>query len=202
MGWRTLNLRGAVSSICEALEEPKVNSFELNKIAGAFLGTLLFTMWLGIISGGIFSHPKLAKPGYLLPSAPETPPSGSGAAASVAPIAQRLAAADVKKGEADVKPCAACHSFEKGASAKIGPPLYGIVDRAKGSVAGFDYSEAIKSRGGNWTYDDLDLFLASPKTYAQGTKMTYAGEQDPAKRADIIDYLHTLADNPKPLPAK
>lgn len=179
-----------------------MNSFELNKIAGACLGTLLFTMCLGMISGAIFSHPKLAKPGYLLPSAPETPPSSSSAAPTVAPISQRLATADVKKGEADVKTCAACHSFEKGGSAKIGPTLYGVVDRPKGSVSGFDYSEAIKSRGGNWTYADLDQFIANPKAYAQGTKMAYAGEQDPAKRADIIEYLHSLSDNPEPLPTK
>jgi cytochrome c len=124
------------------------------------------------------------------------------AAPSFAPIGQRLTESDVKKGEADTKPCQACHNFEKGAGAKIGPPLYGVVDRPKGSVAGFDYSEAIKSKGGEWTYADLDQFLTNPKAYAQGTKMTFAGEPDPAKRADIIDYLHTLSDKPEPLPAK
>jgi cytochrome c2 len=81
-----------------------------------------------------------------------------------------------------------------------GPPLYGVIGRAKGSVEGFDYSEAIKSKGGKWTYADLDQFLADPKAYAQGTKMAFAGERDPVKRADIIGYLRTLADAPPPKP--
>ncbi len=85
---------------------------------------------------------------------------------------------------------------------KIGPPLYGVVERPKASVAGFDYSEALKSKGGEWTYADLDQFLANPQAYAHGTKMTFAGEADPAKRADIIDYLRSLSDNPAPLPAR
>jgi cytochrome c len=179
-----------------------LDTFELNKIAGAFLGTLLFAMGLNVISGAIFTPGKLVKAGYPLPAAQETAGAGNGAPLpAAAPVGQRLAEADVKKGEADTKPCQACHNFEKGAGAKIGPPLYGIVDRPKGSVVGFEYSDALKSKGGEWTYDDLDQFLANPKAYALGTKMTFAGEADPAKRADIIDYLHTLADNPEPLPA-
>ncbi|WGJ13980.1 cytochrome c family protein [Methylocapsa sp. D3K7] len=179
-----------------------MDSFELNKIAGAFLGTLLFAMWLSVISGGIFSHDKPAKPGYPLPAAQEVVEAGGGAAApSIPPIGTRLSLADVKKGEVDTKPCQSCHNLEKGGGVKIGPPLFGIVTRPKGTVAGFEYSEAIKSKGGTWTYEELDAFLANPKAYAQGTKMAYAGEADPAKRADLIDYLHTLSDSPEPLPA-
>ncbi len=70
------------------------------------------------------------------------------------------------------------------------------------SDEGFDSSEAIKSKGGIWTFDDLDQFPANPWAYAQCAKMTYAGESDLAKRADIIDDVHTLSDNPEPLPAK
>ena len=179
-----------------------MDTFELNKIAGAFLGTLLFAMGLNMVSGAIFRPSKLVKAAYPLPSGQATAAAGSGTPApSVTPIGQRLVEADVKKGQADTKPCQSCHNFEKGAAAKIGPPLYGVVDRTKASVQGFNYSDALKSKGGKWTYGDLDQFLTNPKAYAQGTKMTFAGEADPMKRADIIDYLHTLADNPEPLPA-
>jgi len=181
-----------------------VDFFELNKIAGAILGSLLLAKALSVVSGEIFSHPKLAKPGYVIPLAPESASAeGSPPPPEVAalPIEQRLTAADEKKGRADVKPCQSCHNFEKGAGPKSGPPLFGVVGRAKGSFQGFEYSEALKSKGGNWTYADLDLFLANPKAFAQGTKMAFAGESDPAKRADIIDYLHSLSDNPEPLPA-
>ncbi len=185
----------------DSREEAVLNYLELNKIAGAGLGTLLLAMSLNLISASIFSHAKLVKSAYPLPSAQEAAASGNGMPMpSITPIEQRLAGADVKKGEADSKPCQSCHNFEKGAGIKIGPPLYGVVGRAKGSVQGFDYSDAIQSKGGKWTYAALDQFLADPRGYAPGTKMTFAGESDPAKRADIIGYLHTLSDNPEPLP--
>ena len=101
---------------------------------------------------------------------------------------------DVSKGQANTKACQACHNFEKGAGAKVGPDLYGVVDRPKGSVAGFGYSDGMKAKGGDWTFDDLDHFLTNPKAFVSGTKMAFAGEADPQKRADIIDYLHTLSE--------
>ncbi len=119
----------------------------------------------------------------------------------MAPLPERLAKADVSKGQANTKACQACHNFEKGAGAKVGPDLYGVVDRPKGSVAGFGYSDGMKAKGGDWTFDDLDHFLTNPKAFVSGTKMAFAGEADPQKRADIIDYLHTLSDSPVALPA-
>jgi cytochrome c len=177
-----------------------MDSFEFNKIAGGFLGTLLFVMALGVFSDAVFSHPKLAKPGYDLPAAEEASLEAGAAPAAAAPLPERLAKADPKKGEASAKACTACHNFEKGAGAKIGPPLYGVVARPKASVAGFAYSDAMKSKGGDWSFDELDKFITNPKGDIPGTKMAYAGEKDPQKRADIVDYLHTLSDNPAPLP--
>ncbi len=178
--------------------------FELNKIAGALLGSLLLAMCLTIISDAIFSHPKPARPGYVIPVAPQAPSAGSTgpSATAVVPIEQRLAAAEETKGQAGAKACQACHSFHKGAAAKAGPPLYGVVGRTIGSAEGFEYSEALKSKGGTWTYADLDLFLANPRAFAQGTKMAFAGEDDASKRADIIAYLRSLSDNPEPLSGK
>jgi cytochrome c len=174
-----------------------MDSFELNKIAGGLLGTLLFVMALG---DAVFSHPKLPKPGYDLPAAEEASLEAGSAPAAAAPLPERLAKADPKKGEASAKACAACHNFEKGAGPKVGPPLYGVVDRQRASIAGFAYSDAMKGKPGNWTFDELDKFIANPKGDIPGTKMAYAGEKDPQKRADIVDYLNSLADSPKTLP--
>jgi cytochrome c len=185
-------------------KDAALDSFELNKIAGAVLASLLLAVSLNIISVEIFSSPKPARPGYVIPVAPETSPvEGKASPAPTAPpIAERLSTADAKKGEADARACQACHNFEKGAGAKMGPPLYGVVGRPKASVEGFPYSDGLKSKGGTWTYADIDTFLANPKAFAQGTKMTFAGESDPAKRADIIAYLRSLSDHPEPLPGK
>ena len=176
-----------------------MNSFEFNKLAGGLLGALLFAMALNIVSDGIFSQARPAKPGYDLPALEEAA-AESGTPAPAEPLPVLLAKADPKKGETFTKACQACHNFEKGAGPKVGPPLYGVVDRPKGSIGGFSYSEGMKDKGGKWTFDDLNAFIANPKGVVSGTKMAFAGEKDPQKRADIIDYLHTLSENPEPLP--
>ena len=178
-----------------------MDSFELNKIAGAVLGSLLFIMGLGVISDALFAAPRMAKPGYELPAA-EAAQGGSAAAAPevVTPLPVLLAKADPKKGEGLVKACAACQSLDSGAAAKAtGPALYGVIDRAVGST-GFAYSDSMKAKGGKWDYVQINAFLANPKGVVAGTKMSYAGEKDAAKRADIIAYLRSLASSPAPLP--
>jgi cytochrome c len=178
-----------------------MDSFTFNKIAGAFLGTCLFGMGLGVIGEAIYVPSEPAKPGYALPAGGEDEPSPEAAKAPPADdLPVLLAKADPKKGEADTKVCQACHNFEEGAGAKVGPPLYGVVGRPKGSIAGFDYSAGLKAKGGNWTYADLNQFLTKPSAYIEGTKMGYPGEENPAKRADILVYLRTLSKNPVPLP--
>jgi cytochrome c len=172
-----------------------------NKLALAVLGTLLATMALGVFSNAIFAPHKAVKPGYDLPAATEAaaPPPPANAAPEE-PLPALLAKADPKKGANDTKPCQACHSFDKGGPAKVGPPLYGVVGRPVGTVAGFAYSDALKGIGGDWTYDKIFAFIKSPKTVAPGTKMTFPGEPDAQKRADILAYLQSLSDSPVPFP--
>ena len=74
------------------------------------------------------------------------------------------------------------------------------VNRPRASEAGFNYSAGMKSKGGNWSFDELNKFLANPRGYVPGTAMTFAGLSRPEQRADVIDFLHTLADSPVPLP--
>ena len=176
-----------------------MDSWQFNKIAGAVLGTCLVGMGIGIVAQGIYEPGAPKKPGYALPEPKETAGGGE-AKAEVVPIAVRLEKADPKKGEADAKVCSACHNFQEGAGAKVGPDLWNVVDRPKGKAEGFDYSAGMKAKGGDWTYADLDQFLTKPSAYVQGTKMGYPGQDDPEKRASIIAYLRTLSKDPKPLP--
>lgn len=178
-----------------------MDGFELNKILGAVLGTLLFTLSLNIVAGGLFAPHMPEKPGYEI--AVEEAPKGGTAQAAIPqaePIDVRLAKADVKKGEAAAKKCVACHSFEKGGPNKVGPNLYGVVGAQRAHEEGFSYSAAMKEAGGTWDFESLDKFLASPRDSIKGTSMAFAGIKRPEERADVIAYLNSLSDNPQPLP--
>jgi cytochrome c len=177
-----------------------MNSFELNKILGAILGTCLIMLALNIGAGAIFAPEKPAKPGFNI-AVKEAGEEKAGAAKEPEqPIEVLLAKASIEKGQTAAKQCQACHTFEKGGPNRVGPNLWNIVNRARASEAGFNYSAAMKSKSGNWSFDELNKFLANPRGYVPGTAMTFAGMSRAEQRADIIDYLHTLADNPVPLP--
>jgi len=182
-----------------------MDSFELNKIVGAVLFTLLVVMSLSIFSEAIYSPAVPAKPGFVIEVAEEASEGGAApAAAQDPPISGLLASANVQAGEAVAKKCAACHNFVEGAGAKVGPDLYNIVERPIGSVDGFKYSaplQAAHGEGQKWTYEHLYHFLKNPKADMPGTAMGFAGLAKSEDRANLIAYLRTLSHEPAPLPA-
>jgi cytochrome c len=117
-------------------------------------------------------------------------------------VVAMLASAKAEDGAAKFKACAACHQVKKDAPSAVAPNLWGIVNRPKAAQADYaaKYSEAMKAKGGEWSYENLALFLHLPKAYLPGTKMVYNGIKDPAEIAGLIAYLRTLADAPAPLP--
>ncbi|MDH6201133.1 MULTISPECIES: c-type cytochrome [Rhizobium] len=180
-----------------------MNSY-VNTAVGALLGTIFVLMSVSIASEGIFHSEAPEKEGFAI-VAEEAPAAGGEAAPAVAvPIAQLLASADAKAGEAVFKKCQACHDGTKGGPNKVGPNLFGVVDRPIASHAGFAYSAPMKdfSKGGSekWTFEYLNKFLLAPKKDVPGTAMGFAGLAKDQERANVILYLHTLADSPGPLP--
>jgi cytochrome c len=177
-----------------------MDSFELNKILGALLGTCLVLMVLNLGANALFAPAKLAKPGYEIAVPEKEAEAGKGGpAAAEEPIETLLASASAEKGESAAKKCAACHTFAKGEPNRIGPNLYGVVGRPKASVPGFNYSAAMKAKGGEWSIEELNTFLRNPKAAVPGTAMNFAGLPRGSERADVITFLNSRADNPAPL---
>ena len=180
-----------------------MNSGSFNTWLGAILSAALLMFGLRTIIMEAKPEGPPAKAGFEVAEMKE----GAGAATAAAtgdqaapPVADALKKADADSGNKLSKACQACHSFDKGGANKVGPPLWGVVGRKVASIDGFTYSEAMKAKGGNWGFDELYKFLASPKGVIPGTKMGFAGYPKFDNRADVIAYLRTLADSPVPLP--
>ena len=166
-----------------------------NTIAGWVLAGGIVALGLSIVSGMYFHAEAPEKEGFAV--AAEAGGEAGGAAA--VPIATLLATADIAKGEAAFKKCAACHTIAPGGANGIGPNLWASMGKPHGHVAGFSYSDALKSVPGNWDFEGMDKWLANPKKYAPGTKMTFAGLGNPEERANLIAYLNAQGSN-LPLP--
>lgn len=183
-----------------------MDSFELNKIAGAVLFCMLVIAGVNNLGDILIAPNKLTENAYKVDVPEEAVAGNAGQGAKpeepVKPIAELLASADAKKGEAAFKKCAACHTAEKGGPNKIGPNLWGIVGAKRAHIDGFAYSSALQGKSGEWDYDSLFQFITNPKGFVPGTKMAFAGIRKVDERADIIAWLRTLSDNPLPLPQK
>ena len=181
-----------------------MNSSDLTKLAGAFLGTVFVLMTISIASDAIFSEHHSDKEGFVIEAAADGDSGGeaAGEAEALASIGPMLAGANAEAGQSQFKKCAACHTVENGGANKVGPNLWNIVNRAMASSNGFNYSAAIKEFGAGktWTYDELSHFLLAPKKYIKGTAMGFAGVKKDEDRADLIAYLRSLSDSPAPLP--
>lgn len=181
-----------------------MDSFELNKIIGAVLGTLLFVMGVGFLAEAIYHPIEDRGPGYDLPEPEGTEVAEAGPAEPEVPLGVLLASASAERGATSARKCQSCHNFGEGEPNKTGPGLYDVVERLVGSHEGFAYSDGMKAHhdaGDLWTYENLNAFLTSPKTFTPGTKMSFAGIRTAEERADLLAYLQTLSGSPKPFPA-
>ena len=177
-----------------------VHSNRTNAILGALLGTLLFVQTVRIIDESFSAPEKPHAEATHKAKAAATTEAAAPSAADTAAFNKLLASASPERGAGLVKQCQICHNTEEGKGPKIGPDLYGIVDRPVASQPGFNYSAALKAKGGKWTFAALDKWIEDPRADVKGTAMSFAGIKSENKRADLIAYLNTLSKNPVPLP--
>ncbi|MGQ0484011.1 MAG: c-type cytochrome [Hyphomicrobiales bacterium] len=181
-----------------------MDSFEFNKMAGAILGTALLVFGLKELAGEIYHSEVPEKPGFAIEVAAAATggeATGGGEVTAVS-LGTLLAAADATKGATAAKACAACHDFTKGGPNKVGPNLWDVVERNHAAHEGFAYSDALKAKSAEkWTYEALNEFIKTPKEAVPGTKMAFGGVKKDQTRADLLAYLATLSEAPKPFPA-
>ena len=167
-----------------------------NTIAGWTLAAFGAALAASIVGGMVFHGEEPEKEGYAVEGAPE---AGAAAEAEV-PIATLLASADPAKGADVFKKCSACHTIAPGGAVGIGPNLHGIMGKPIAKQAGFAYTAALSGVGGNWDWDKMNAWLKSPRKFADGTKMTFAGLSKGEDRANVLAYLNAQGSN-LPLPA-
>jgi cytochrome c len=180
-----------------------MDGFEFNKIAGAVLSALLV-----MASGSVLldiARPRHApeKPGWALPvTEAKLKDDHPEPAFDVASVLGALPKANADAGADTFKKCLACHTPDKGGRNLVGPNLWGIVGRKVASAPGFEarYSDAMKGRGGEWTFERLAKYLHNPAQEVPGNKMVFAGVPDSSDLADLLAYIRKLSDNPAPLP--
>ena len=169
-----------------------------NTIAGWVLFAGIVALGSSIVAGEMFHSERPGKMGYPIAGVAQ---EGEGGAAAEQPIEAYLATAAPAKGQHVFNKCMACHNADKGGANQLGPNLWDVIGEPIGQGKGFAFSDALSKKGGTWNWDNLSQWLSSPKAFAPGTKMTFAGLGNPEDRANVIAFLNTHSDAPKPLPA-
>jgi cytochrome c len=159
-----------------------------NTIAGWVLGAGIVLLGATLVTGELFKAERPETMGY--PIAGVEQDAGSGAAVEQ-PIAHFLQTADAARGEAVFRKCTACHTIAQGGPNGLGPNLFGVMGESVATGhGGYAFSDPLKNHGGTWDWETMSSWLTSPRAFAQGTRMTFAGLSDPQDRADIMVFLN------------
>ena len=156
-----------------------------NTMAGWVLGAGIVLLGASLVTGEIFKAERPETMGYPIAGVEQEE-----SAEAEQPIAHFLQSADAARGEAVFRKCAACHNATQGGANGLGPNLFGTMGGPIARHAGFSYSDALAGHGGNWDWDSMSAWLRSPRTFAPGTKMTFAGLSNPQERADVMLFLN------------
>jgi cytochrome c len=158
-----------------------------NTIAGWVLGAGIVLLGAKLVTDEMFETEPPETPGYAIAGVVED--GGDGPAAEL-PIAHFLQTADAARGAAVFRKCTACHNADQGGANGLGPNLFGALGNTIAHRADFNYSEPLRGHGGRWDWDTMSQWLHSPRAFAPGTRMTFAGLSDPQERADVMLFLN------------
>ena len=185
-------------------ERNAVDTMTINKVVASLLVALLLIRVSSMLSESVFEVEAPEHPAYAV-ALPEN--TASEAAAEAAPakeaaptLAELLAGASPDKGKRVFAKCMACHSVNPADGNKVGPNLHNVVGAPVAHRDDFNYSDALKSHGGTWTYELLDHWVRNPKETIPGNKMAFGGISKPEDRASLIAFLRANTENPPPLP--
>jgi cytochrome c len=110
-------------------------------------------------------------------------------AVAASELEQRLASANLKRGQLLYLQCKACHDVEAGLPHKVGPNLHGMFGRKAGTAAGFRYTDAMVNSDIVWTPESMDTWLRQPGAMVPGNGMAFPGIVNEADRASLIAWL-------------
>ena len=174
----------------------------MNKIIVSFVFAIILVLGINKVTDVIFYVEKPEKSAYQIATV-TTVASTSAETSSVSSesgnIMALFASTSAAEGAKVFKKCAACHSIAEGGANKIGPALWGVLGRPAGSVPGYKYSKAMAAHDKNWSFEEMNGFLAKPKGWIKGTKMSFAGLKKPEERAAVILYMNENTNRPLPL---
>ncbi len=167
-----------------------------NTIAGWVLFAGIVLLGASVVTGEVFHGGRPDTMGYPI----EGVEVEGQAVEEGPPLAALLAQADLAAGEQAFRKCTACHNIEPGGAHQLGPALYGSMGNPIAGHAGFNYSDALRGHGGTWGWEEMDAWIANPRRFAPGNKMTFAGIANPQERANLMVFMNTRDNAPLPLP--
>ena len=174
-----------------------MGAFDANRVLTAILMIGAFVVGTRLLAEVLYAVPTLERPAYMVEGAEVVSITQTDASPAIEDIHPLMATADVEAGKSLARKCLQCHGFEEGGKNKVGPNLWHSLGQKIGGSPGYAYSKAFKALEGNWTVEKLNKFLAKPKDFAPGTKMTFIGIKKAQDRANLIAYINSMSPAPK-----
>ena len=175
----------------------------MNKIIVSIVLAVILILGINKITDTIFYVEKPEKSAYQITTATtatsKTAVDTSSESLDTGNIMALFASTSAADGAKVFKKCLTCHSIGKGDPNKIGPNIFGVLNRKAGSISDYKYSKAMAAYGKVWSFEEMNGFLTKPKDWIKGTKMSFMGLKSAKDRAAVIIYMNENTDNPLPL---